>query len=250
MTNTIYTNNMISVCIATYNGEKYIREQLNSILSQLRSNDEVIISDDGSTDTTLDIVNSYHDSRIKVFHHDSTIVTTTFPLDKPTHNFEYALKQAKGDIIFLSDQDDVWMEGKVDTMLAELQDADFAIHDCVVFDDDMDVVKQPSYFDFAGIHKGVWRNWYKSTYLGCCMAFRREVAEKALPFPKTMVAHDLWLGIIADRFFRTKIVRRKLIRYRKHANSKTTSGGRSRYGLWFKLRYRMTILRHIIRLYL
>ena len=241
---------MISVCVTTYNGEKFIREQLDSILSQLGLDDEVIISDDGSTDGTLNILESYHDSRIKTFHHDSSSVTTTFPLDKPTHNFEFALQQAEGDIIFLSDQDDVWMEGKVETMLAELKDAYFAVHDCVVVDDHMENIIQPSYFDYIGIHQGVWKNWLKATYLGCCMAMRKEVVKRAMPFPKTMVGHDLWLGIIADRYFKTKIVKSKLIRYRKHINSKTTSGGKSKNTLWFKIKYRLTILMHIIKLYL
>lgn len=241
---------MISVCIATYNGEKYIREQLDSILSQLGPDDEVVVSDDGSTDSTLDIVKSYQDARIKVYHHDSSSVTTTFLLDKPTHNFENALRHANGDIIFLSDQDDVWIGGKVEALMKELQDADFAVHDCVVVDDHMENIIQPSYFDYIGIHQGVWNNWVRATYLGCCMAMRKEVVVRAMPFPRTMVGHDLWLGIIADRYFKSKIVRSKFLRYRKHTNSKTTSGGKSKHSLWFKIRYRVVILKYIIRLYL
>ena len=241
---------MISVCIATYNGEKYLRQQLDSILSQIGDGDEIVISDDNSTDSTLALIQSYGDERIRIFHHDSSQISTTFSLDRPTHNFENALRHAKGDIIFLADQDDVWIEGKVETMLAELQDADFAVHDCIVVDGRMENVILPSYFDYIGIHQGVWKNWVKATYLGCCMAMRKEVVLRALPFPKTMVGHDLWLGIIADRYFKTKTVERKLIRYRKHTNSKTTSGGKSKNALWFKIRYRMTILMHIIKLYL
>lgn len=241
---------MISVCLATYNGEKFIREQLDSILSQLGPDDEVVVSDDGSTDSTLDIVKSYQDARIKIYHHDSSSVTTTFLLDKPTHNFEYALQHAKGDIIFLSDQDDVWMEGKVKTIMKELQDADLAIHDCVVVDDHMENIIQPSYFDYIGIHQGVWNNWVRATYLGCCMAFRRKILDKALPFPETCVGHDLWLGIVADMKFRTTLVKEPLVRYRKHENSMTTSGKKSKYGLWFKLSYRLVILKHILLLYL
>ena len=241
---------MITVCIATYNGEHYLRQQLDSILAQIGENDEIVISDDRSIDGTLELIESYHDIRIRVLHHDPISIETTFPLDKPTHNFENALMHAKGDIIFLADQDDVWLEGKVETMLAELQDADFTVHDCVVVDDRMEKVIQPSYFDYIGIHQGVWKNWVKATYLGCCMAMRKEVVERAMPFPKTMVGHDLWLGIIADRYFKTKIVKRKLIRYRKHTNSKTTSGGKSKNTLWFKIRYRKTILMHIMKLYL
>ena len=83
---------MITVCIATFNGEKYIREQLNSILFQLSLQDEVIVSDDGSTDNTISIIKSFNDNRIKIIdgvHRHS-----------PTLNFENALKEAKGDYIF------------------------------------------------------------------------------------------------------------------------------------------------------
>ena len=240
---------MISVCIATYNGEKYLCQQIDSILTQIGEGDEIIVSDDNSTDKTLELLQSYHEDRIRILHHNPRNLDTSFPLDRPTHNFENALRHAKGDIIFLADQDDVWLPGKVETMLAELQDADFAVHDCTVVDDCMENVIQPSYFDYIGIHQGVWKNWVRATYLGCCMAMRKEVVLRAMPFPKTMVGHDLWLGIIADRFFRTKIVRKKLIQYRKHTNSKTTSGGKSKNTLWFKIRYRMTILKHILKLY-
>lgn len=240
---------MITVCITTFNGEAYIGEQLKSILSQLGPDDEVVLSDDGSTDSTLDIVAAFNDDRIKVLHHDSSAVKTTFFLDKPTHNFENALRHAHGDIIFLSDQDDVWLPGKVETMCSALADADLAVHDCIVADKELKQIL-PSYFEWIGVHRGVWKNFYKASYLGCCMAMRRCVVEASLPFPETKVGHDLWLGIVADKKFRTVLVRKPLIMYRKHDASKTTSGRKSEHSLWYKIGYRMTVLKHILTLYL
>lgn len=240
---------MISVCITTFNGEAYIAEQLEGILSQIGGEDEVILSDDGSSDSTLDIVARFNDSRIKVIHHDSSAVKTGFILDKPTHNFEYAMRHAKGDIIFLSDQDDVWLPGKVEAMCDALKDADLAVHDCIVVDSNLKEIL-PSYFQWIGVHQGVWANFIKASYLGCCMALRRNVLEAALPFPETKVGHDLWLGIVADKKFRTVLVRKPLIMYRKHDASKTTSGRRSEHSLWYKIDYRMTVLKHILKLYL
>lgn len=95
---------MISVCMATYNGEEYIKEQLESILCQLGEMDEIIISDDGSTDNTLNIIESYNDSRIKIH-----INTGKHGF---VYNFENALQKAKGEYIFLSDQDDIWLPEK------------------------------------------------------------------------------------------------------------------------------------------
>lgn len=236
---------MISVCIATYNGEKYLRQQLDSILAQIGQEDEIVISDDNSTDGTLALIQSYADGRIRVLHHDPTKITTTFPLDKPTHNFENALMHARGDIVFLADQDDVWLPGKVDRMLHALENADMAMHDCIIVDTELNTLES-SYFDVVNATTNVWRNAVKSTVLGCCMAMRRCVLEAALPFPKTKIAHDLWLAMVADRKFRFALVREPLLMYRKHCKSMTTAGKKSKYGLWFKLRYRQTILRHLL----
>lgn len=240
---------MVSVCIATYNGEKYIRQQLDSILPQIGEQDEVVVSDDGSTDSTLDIIKKYNDERIRILHHENKDVVTTFPLDRPTHNFEYALSNAKGDIIFLSDQDDVWLEGKVEKVLGALQSADLVIHDTMVVDEGLNVIAE-SYFERVGVHQGVIPNAVRSTYLGCCMAMKRCVLERAMPFPKTKVGHDLWLGIVADMKYKTFILREPLLMYRKHSNSVTPSGTPSNYSIWFKINYRLTVFYHIIRLIL
>ena len=96
---------MNSICIATYNGEKYIKEQLNSILSQINEDDEIIISDDGSQDKTLDVIQEITDSRIVIIKNDSR-------RHGIIGNFQNALKHANGEYIFLSDQDDVWCKEK------------------------------------------------------------------------------------------------------------------------------------------
>ena len=94
----------ISVCIATYNGGAFIKDQIYSILLQLSQNDEIIISDDGSRDSTLNILFSFNDSRIKIYKNGGKHGVVS--------NFENAIKHATGDYIFLCDQDDVWMPGK------------------------------------------------------------------------------------------------------------------------------------------
>ncbi len=109
----------ISVCLASYNGALYIKEQIHSILSQLKDGDELIISDDSSTDNTVDIISQINDKRITILHHESVINLPT--CQKVTSNFENALFAASGDVIFLSDQDDVWLDGKIDTMCSYLE---------------------------------------------------------------------------------------------------------------------------------
>lgn len=113
----------ISVCMATYNAGPYLREQLDSILSQdVGGNQlELIVSDDGSTDGTPAVVRSYHDPRIMLVEHDTRRRFRHYnSLRCATRNFENAMRHATGDIIFLSDQDDVWYEGRIRQMSERL----------------------------------------------------------------------------------------------------------------------------------
>jgi glycosyltransferase involved in cell wall biosynthesis len=123
---------MISVCLTTYNGEKYILEQLRSILSQLESDDEVIISDDNSSDCTLELIENIADRRVKIFKNIQKKGIQS--------NVENALNKAKGDIIFLSDQDDFWLPDKVSIIIKALQKNDLIVSDCYITDKDLKIV--------------------------------------------------------------------------------------------------------------
>ena len=123
---------MVSVCVTTYNGEKHIEEQLRSILSQLGDTDEVIVSDDGSDDHTLSIIHRIADSRVSIYHNTGK--------KGVIHNVENALGKAKGDYIFLSDQDDVWLPTKVACSLKGLQEAPLVVSDCYVTDENLQIV--------------------------------------------------------------------------------------------------------------
>ena len=134
---------MNSICIATYNGEKYIKEQLTSILSQINIDDEVIISDDGSTDQTTEIIKSLNDSRIKLIKGD---------FHNFTFNFENAIKQAKGEYIFLADQDDVWLPNKYHECLHELKKYDLICHNSKITDKNLNIINN-SFFNFYILKK-------------------------------------------------------------------------------------------------
>ena len=123
----------VSVCLATYNGEKYIYDQLISILKQINKNDEVIISDDGSTDSTLDIVRSISDDRIKVYNSCSTLKVVDYEtrLSRIYLNFKNAILKSSGDVIFLSDQDDIWLDDKYSYVMNQFLDntVGLVVHD-------------------------------------------------------------------------------------------------------------------------
>ncbi len=118
---------LVSVCMATYNGGKYIREQVDSILNQeFKENTdvelEIVVSDDGSTDDTVKILEAYNDARIKIYHHRNTKKYKYLNATRACKcNFENAMGKAKGDYIFLSDQDDVWYPWKMDRQLTMLR---------------------------------------------------------------------------------------------------------------------------------
>ena len=231
---------MISVCIATYNGARYIAEQLASILKQLSAEDEVVVSDDGSTDGTIDIVRSLNDRRIRIVdgprHHS------------PTLNFERALRNAKGEYIFLADQDDVWLEDKVTRCVEELQTCNCVVSDARVTDSLLNTTSE-SLFQLMHVRRGrlsnlLWRNGYT----GCCMAFKREVLSKALPFPTDIPMHDIWIGNVAAFCGRLHFINDRLLLFRRHDTAASCNGKRSNYSLWQKLSFRWHTLKNIVKL--
>jgi len=235
---------MISVCIATYNGENYIRQQIMSILPQLSGDDEIVVSDDHSKDRTNEVILSVNDPRIRLFTHDATI-DAIFTIDRSTYNFANALSHAKGDIIFLCDQDDYWLPEKVQTMVSLLASSDLVMSDCLIGDETLNTTGQV-YSDIRPFRTGTLTNFLKSHYLGCCMAFKREVYQKALPFPKHGVAHDLWIGLTAERYFKIKYTKQPLMIYRRHSNTVTASGKTNQTSTLFKLSYRFYIAKALL----
>lgn len=231
---------MISVCIATYNGEKYIKEQLDSILIQLDEKDEIIISDDGSSDKTINLIESYNDVRVKLFKNSFRNLVL---------NFEFALTKAKGDYIFLSDQDDVWLPNKVEVCVKYLNSFEVVVSNCKVVNEDLKIIND-SFFKLNNSKKGLISNLIKNSYLGCCLSFRKEILEKALPFPKSIPMHDIWLGFVAEIFFKAKFINEPLILYRRHGKNESPTGENSPYRLYKQLSFRFNILRNLPKLYL
>ncbi len=233
---------MISVCMATYNGELFIKEQIDSILEQLGANDELIISDDGSKDGTIDIINAIGDSRIRVLHGNFRNVIK---------NFENALSAASGEYIFLADQDDVWVEGKVARTLELLQEADLVVSDSYIVNERLEVLYN-SFFDLYSSGKGLLKNISKSTYFGSCMAFRQRLLKRSLPFPDTReIGHDLWIGLVGEMTGKVLFVKEPLIRYRRHSAAFTSAGlSKSNRSLFIKLKGRVIMIREIAKFYL
>jgi glycosyltransferase involved in cell wall biosynthesis len=224
---------MISVCLACYNGSKYIEEQLKSILVQLSVDDEIVVSDDGSKDDTLNIIRALNDSRIKVIQGPA--------MAKPALNFENALKHALGDYIFLSDQDDVWLPNKVSTMMEALQANDLVVSDCRIVDANLQVISS-SYYSQLTPKNGFLNNLIRNHYLGCCLAFRKRILDYALPFPKHVIMHDIWIGLCAEVYGKTGIVNEPLMLYRRHGENASPATEKSNLSISFRIEYRVRTL--------
>lgn len=201
----------ISVAIATYNGEKYIKEQLDSILVQIKEFDEIIISDDGSTDKTVEIIKSYQDKRIKLFKGPKMGVKK---------NFENAIKHCQNEYIFLADQDDIWVNNKVEIVLNYFikENVDLVIHDCDVVNEKLEVINE-SFYKLRHSKKGKIKNIMKNSYIGCCMAFKSSLKDKILPIPNNIEMHDQWIGLKIEKYGRVLFINEKLIHYRRHHNN-------------------------------
>ncbi len=201
----------VSVAMATYNGEKYLKEQLDSILMQLGTKDEVVISDDGSTDGTISLIQSYcaSDSRIRFIRGPGRGIIA---------NIAHAIRYTSGRYIFLADQDDVWKEDKVRRVLEVFREerCHVVVHDCIVTDENLQMV-YPSFFSYRGSGAGVWRNIWKNKYIGCCMAFHKNLVPYILPIPEDIQMHDQWIGVINDKHKGgTVFLKEPLLLYRRH----------------------------------
>jgi glycosyltransferase involved in cell wall biosynthesis len=230
----------ISVCMATHNGERFLRRQIETILPQLAPNDELVISDDSSSDGTLAIIDSFADPRIRLSRGNTFF--------SPIFNFEHALKMATGEIIVLADQDDVWLDNKVALVRQK-----FAAphHRCylIALDgyvvDENEAIVSDSIFKRLGAGKGFWKNVFNNRYLGCCLAFSRELLGVALPFPRRIPMHDMWLGQLCELVGETEFVAEKTIKYRKHEASLTEF--RIRFMPVVQVKRRFWLLYHLLR---
>jgi len=217
----MFTGPKISVCMATYNGAKYVEAQLRSVLAQLGPNDEIVIFDDHSTDDTVNIIKSLSDPRIRVSINGCNI--------GHVRNFEKCITAAKGQFIFLCDQDDIWETGRVELMISEMirYDCKAVVSNLSVFIDENNYTIKSLLIDkIRASHGSFWGNIIRmflgrTGYFGCAMAFHADLRRFILPIPHTVECHDHWIAMTAN-FKRTmRHVDQVTLRRRLHANNFT-----------------------------
>jgi len=226
-----------SVCIATFNGEEYIIQQLSSILCQLEEGDEVIVSDDSSMDNTLALVRKLNDPRIRIFSDNQ--------FHSPIYNFEFCLSKATGDIIFLSDQDDVWLPEKVARVVdvfSNHPNVTLVASDALIINGGGEVIAGTLYPHSHPFTSGVLANVVKNRFVGCSLAVRRPMMRLVLPFPHRLPMHDSWLGIMNQLFGKVYFINIPLIAYRQHGKNFHPS---SRAGITQVLMWRWNLVKAV-----
>jgi glycosyltransferase involved in cell wall biosynthesis len=239
----------ISVAMVTYNSEKFLRPQLDSILKNLFLNDEIIISDDGSTDGTIEMIKRYakYDERVILVHNQ-----INHGVDG---NYENSIKHCKGDIIFLSDDDNVWEDNKVAIVTnAFLTNPKLIMimHDCYVCDENLKIIDNSYLLNRKG-KPGLLRNVWKTAYGGSLIAIRKEALKLILPFPKRLPCfYDEWIGSMCTKYGKVKFIDDKLSYWRRHSRSQSTaylpkSKNRKLKRIWERIYLRIRKVWMIIR---
>lgn len=190
---------MISVAMCTYNGEKYVKEQLMSIISQTVLPDEIVICDDRSSDNTIDVVKK----ALKDWNGICQIIVNEKNLGY-RKNFERAIELCHGEYIFLSDQDDVWDSKKIEYMINEIKKDEeilLVFHDAELVDHNLESLGITLWQRLGAYINELKNNDFRrilesNVVQGSACLIKRELFEYATPFPEIAV-HDEWLALVA-----------------------------------------------------
>jgi len=212
----------VDVLLATYNGEKYIKEQIESILNQTYQNIQIIISDDCSKDGTREILKEYETiDKIKVFYQEKNLGYVK--------NFEFLLNQVENDLYMLADQDDVWKKEKIEKTVQKLKEEnlDLVFGDLEVVDKNLNTICD-SYNRYMHLNRKIekYSRDYRLQYLyncmtGCTILSKKKYLDKILPLPTNSkyVIHDYWIGLIVSLNGKVGYLKEPYILYRQHGNN-------------------------------
>jgi len=204
---------LISIAMTTYNGEKYLKEQLDSIYAQTYKNIEVIVCDDCSSDGTVEILKEYSQQyNLKYYRNTKNIGLVK--------NFEKAILLCRGDFIALSDQDDIWHEKKLSVLFQKLSNNLLIHSDCRIMDSENNIL-QNFWKRNSGYDIKIENLLFQNVVTGCTILFKKELLKTALPFPEALIYHDWWLAMCSAIQNKICYTEECLIDYRVHASQDT-----------------------------
>lgn len=237
----------ISVCMAAHNGSKFILPQLRSIAPQLSSKDEIVIVDDASRDDTLTLIRQFQRELLESEHAPRIVVLEQDQNLGLVRSFERTVRSATGDIVFLSDQDDLWVSGKVDTVIGEFSahpETQLVATNFQLIDEHGQMVMKSSLLNHRRFSTSFFANLIHNQFQGATIAFRSSLVHSILPFPKgKLFLHDRWIGVCAILArVAIRYIDEPLILYRCHPNNITQPFSR-----WKQIRLRIELCGSLLR---
>ena len=233
--------------MATYNGARYLGAQMASILTQLGPNDEVVVVDDASTDATRQVLRSFGDARIRVHSNERNL--------GHVQTFARALSEARGELLFMSDQDDIWIDGRVGRMRRALVDSgSLLLSSNSAF---IDSAGQPAHYQCEGVRDelsashvanivGIFLG--RKCYYGCAMAMRRELRDLILPMPSYVESHDLWIAIAANVARSNLHLQENTLLRRLHSHNASVLSRPLAFKLWSRAVFLLSFIHIAIRM--
>lgn len=206
-------NEKVDILMATYNGEKYLKEQIDSILNQTYKNIHLIISDDCSKDNTREILKQYEgNENVTVFYQENNLGYV--------RNFEFLLERVESNLYMLCDQDDIWLEEKVEKTVEKLKDEnlDLVFGDLIIVDENLNAL-YPSFNKYMKLDRKIKKyissprlQYLYNCMTGCTMLSKKEFLPQVLPLPKISkhMIHDYWLGLVVSLHGKVRLFRNSL----------------------------------------
>ena len=215
----------VSVVMAVYNGRKFLAPMAESVLSQLRPGDELIVIDDASNDDSAGLLRAMNSPFLHIHANIRNLGVK--------RTFERGLRLACGEIVFLADQDDIWLPGKRSAFVAEFERHPSTLvvtSDAEIIDGEGLTVAPSLMALRGGFKSGVIATLWRNRYTGCTMAVRRRLLDLALPIPSAVPMHDIWLGIIARLRGEVTYLQTPYLQYRRHDTNESPLHSRMRWG--------------------
>ncbi len=225
-------NSLVSIAMCTYNGQRFIKEQLDSLLNQTHTNIELVITDDCSTDDTINIINSYkkRDKRIQLYQNEKNLGFVK--------NFEKAIYLCTGDYIALADQDDIWKENKIELFLNEIKENILIYSDAILIDDKgkelgSELIRPTNNLIQGSLNKAFI---FTNCVSGNTLLFKKELVDYILPMPNKISYHDRWIAFVASTLGTISFTQESMTYYRRYPEQITVRVEKSYKGFFDKFK--------------
>lgn len=245
---------MIDILLATYNGEKFLEEQLNSIFNQSFQDFTLLIRDDGSTDSTMSILQNYQQKH----PHQVTFITDKLGNLGSSKSFLVLLENSTNDYIMLCDQDDIWEKNKIALIMTKMDELEQVYHsitpllvfsDMIVVDKNLNILNA-SFWKLQKLNPDIAFDWKKllaqNVITGCTIMINRAAKRVSFPYVFEEMQHDHWIGVNVAKYGQIDYIQTPTLLYRQHDSNVE---GAHNFGWYYVGKKIKTISQNIKKLY-